>query len=201
MEFGLLSRTPIKGLADLKEKKVRIGPGLPSEVLAEAANAYTIPLIPEEIRPALESGDLDAVEWTTAGGAWELSLNDISPYAIVPAIWQPSVVSDFLINEQAYAQLPEDLKAILNNAIKAYTLTTTFKSKLKDIEAYEKFKASKTEITQWSKADIARWKVASDKITQLYREKTPFTQELIDKKQAFKQRYTEYYRVFGPYDH
>ena len=200
MEFGLLSRTPIKGLADLKGMKVRIGPGLPSEVLAEAGKAYTIPLTPEEIRPALASGELDAVEWTTAGGAWDLSLNDISPYAIVPAIWQPSVVSDFLINQQAYEQLPTDLKAILETAIKSYTLTTTMKSKMNDIEAYERFKDSDIEITKWSDDDINEWRIASDKIISLYRSKNQFTRELIDKKQAFKARYTDYYEVFGPYD-
>jgi TRAP-type mannitol/chloroaromatic compound transport system substrate-binding protein len=91
MEFGLLSKEPIKGLDDLKMKKVRIGPGLPSEVLSAAAGAFTIPLLPDEIRPALESGVIDAVEWTTSTGAWDLGLNDIGRHAIFPAIWQPSV--------------------------------------------------------------------------------------------------------------
>jgi len=200
MEFGLLSRSPINSLKDLKDKKVRIGPGLPSEVLAEAAQAYTIPLTPEEIRPALENGELDAVEWTTAGGAWDLALNDISPYAIVPAIWQPSVVSDFLINEAAYNALPEDLQAILDSAMKSYTLTTTIKSKMKDIEAFERFKDSSTQVTTWSEEDIKTWRTASDKITGIYRLKNQFTRELIDKKQAFKKRYEDYYDVFGPYD-
>lgn len=200
MEFGLLSRIPIYSLEDLREKKVRIGPGLPSEVLAEAAKAYTIPLTPEEIRPALEAGELDAVEWTTTRGAWDLSLQDISPYAIVPAIWQPSVVSDFLINKAAFDKLPQDLRAILENAMKSYALTTTMKSKLEDITAYEQFKASKTIITQWSREDIEKWRIASDKIIGIYRAKNPFTRELIDQKQAFKQRYTDYYKVFGPYD-
>jgi TRAP-type mannitol/chloroaromatic compound transport system substrate-binding protein len=200
MEFGLLSREPISGLDDLENKKVRIGPGLPSEVLAEAASAFTIPLTPDEIRPALESGELDAVEWTTAGGAWELGLNDISPFAIVPAIWQPSVVSDFLINKEAFEQLPDDLKEILETAIHSYTLTTTLKSKKKDIEAYEKFLSSDTKITKWSKDDIERWRAASKKIEALYKSRNQFTRDLVDRKQAFKKRYEAYYEVFGPYD-
>lgn len=200
MEFGLLSRIPISGLDDLKGKKVRIGPGMPSEVLAEAANAYTIPLTPEEIRPALENGELDAVEWTTTGGAWELGLNDVSPYAIVPAIWQPSVVSDFLINAEAYNKLPEDLRAILDTAMDSYTLNTTIKSKANDIVAYENFKGINTQFTVWSEEDVAKWRVASDKITESYKLKNPLTRSLIEKKQLFKQRYEDYYEVFGPYD-
>jgi TRAP-type mannitol/chloroaromatic compound transport system substrate-binding protein len=200
MEFGLLSRSPIHSLDDLKGKKVRIGPGLPSEVLAAASGAYAIPTVPAEIRPALASGSLDAVEWTTTSGAWELGLQDLSPYAIVPAIWQPSVLSDFLINEKAYARLPEDLKVILETAIKAYTLTTTVNNKLKDFEALSNFRSVGVTLSTWSEADLARWKAASDELYDRYKEEDAFSRKFIEHKQAFKERFNDYYRLFGPYD-
>jgi TRAP-type mannitol/chloroaromatic compound transport system substrate-binding protein len=200
MEFGLLSREPITGLADLKGKKVRIGPGLPSEVLAEAADCFAIPLVPEEIRPAMSSGELDAVEWTTTSGAWDLGLGDLSPHAIVPAIWQPSVLSDFLINRQAYEALPADLRAILETAIHSYTLITTMKSKVKDIHALQKFRDQGTQINSWSTQDIERWRQASDKIIGNYKARDEFSRKIIESKQAFKNDYNNYYSVFGPYD-
>ncbi len=200
MEFGLLSKELITGLDDLEGKKVRIGPGLPSEVLAEAAGSYAVPLVPSEIEPALRAGNLDAVEWTTTSGAWDLGLNEISPYAIVPAIWQPSVVSDFLINKQAYEKLPDNFKAMLETAIKAYTLSTTFKAKLKDIHALEKFRKAGTQISTWSESDIERWRVANQKVLKRYRENDPYTNRLLTKKADFKKMYNKYYRVFGPYD-
>ena len=200
MEFGLLSREPITGLDDLKGKKVRIGPGLPSEVLAEASGSYAVPLVPQEIRPALSNGELDAVEWTTANGAWELGLQDICKNAIVPAIWQPSVLSDFLINKSAFEELPEDLQAILETAMRSYTLTTTLKAKVKDIEALAKFRENGTSINKWSKEDIDRWREASDKILTQYKERDAFTAELINSKLGFKNQYDEYYDVFSAYD-
>lgn len=200
MEFGLLSRTPIHSLSDLKGKKVRIGPGLPSEVLAAASGAYAIPTVPSEIRPALLSGALDAVEWTTTSGAWDLGLQDISRYAIVPAIWQPSVLSDFLINDKAYTALPEDLKLILETAIKAYTLTTTISSKMKDFEALDKFKAEGITLNTWSDEDLAKWKLASDEVYKKYKEENEFSRDFIERKQLFKAKYQNYYLLFGPYD-
>jgi TRAP-type mannitol/chloroaromatic compound transport system substrate-binding protein len=200
MEFGLLSKDPITGLADLKEKRVRIGPGLPSEVLSVASGSYSIPLAPEEIRSALENDQLDAVEWTTTSGAWNLGLQDISPNAIVPAVWQPSVLSDFLINKQAYDELPPDLQAILETAIRAYTLTTTMKAKVQDIEALEKFKSQGTNIRTWSDEDIARWREANDGIVMMYKNKDSYTKRLIESKKDFKRRYNEYYEIFGPYE-
>lgn len=200
MEFGLLSKTEIKGLDDLLSKKVRIGPGLPSEVLAAAAGAFTLPTVPEEIRPALENGDLDAVEWTTAGGAWNLGLNDISKHAIVPAIWQPSVLSDFLINKQAYDDLPPDLQAILETAIKSYTLTTTMKAKVEDFEAFGLFIANDFNINKWSAEDIERWRTVSDSVLAEYSSRDPLSKRIIEEKRKFKDVYNHYYDWFGPYD-
>ena len=200
MEFGLLSREPIKGIQDLSHKKVRIGPGIPAEALKATTNAVTVSLVADEIRPALEKGELDAVEWTTTAGAWDLDLQSIALYGIVPAIWQPSVLADFLINKQAYDELPADLKAILETAIKSYTLTTTVKAKVIDFEALKAFKNSPVELTQWTKEDIEEWRKVSDKILQQYSEKDEFTKRLIESKKSFKQVYNEYYELFGPYE-
>ncbi len=200
MEFGLLSAHPVLGIKDLKGKKVRIGPGLPSEVLAAATGAYAIPLVPDEIKPALENGDLDAVEWTTTAGAWNLGLSNITKHAIVPAIWQPSVLADFLINKQAYDALPEDLKAILETAIKSYTLSTTLINKNQDFVALQAFKDKGTVISSWSDEDLAKWRQASDKILKEYASKDDFTKRLIEAKQAYKAKYNKYYQLFGPYD-
>jgi len=200
MEFGLLSKKPIKGISDLKEMKVRIGPGLPSEVLAAATGAYAIPLVPNEIKASLEADSLDAVEWTTVAGAWNLGLNDIATHAIVPAIWQPSVLADFLINQKAYEALPNDLKAILETAIKSYTLTTTAIAKTEDFEALKAFKKNGTSIKQWTKEDIDKWHLVSNEILERYKNNDVFTKKLIESKQTFKKEYTTYYEWFGPYD-
>lgn len=200
MEFGLLSKKPITGIDDMKEMKVRIGPGLPSEVLAAATGAYAIPLVPDEIKPSLENDSLDAVEWTTVSGAWNLGLNDITTHAIVPAIWQPSVLADFLINQEAYKALPDDLKAILETAIKSYTLTTTAIAKVEDFEALKAFKQNNTTLQQWSKSDIEKWRVVSDEILEQYKASNQLTKRLIESKQAFKKEYNQYYELFGPYD-
>jgi len=200
MEFGLLSREPITGLNDLREKRVRIGPGLPSEVLTAASGAYSIPLVPSEIKPALENNQLDAVEWTTVAGAWNLHLSDIATHAIVPAIWQPSVLADFLINQKAYEELPPDLQAILETAIQSYTLITTARAKVEDFDALKAFHNNGTVIRNWSQEDLKQWRQVSDEVLEQYKQKDDFTRRLIESKQSFKKEYMDYYQYFGPYD-
>jgi TRAP-type mannitol/chloroaromatic compound transport system substrate-binding protein len=169
-------------------------------VLAAATGAYAIPLVPNEIKASLEANSLDAVEWTTVSGAWNLGLNDIATHAIVPAIWQPSVLADFLINQKAFEALPEDLKAILETAIKSYTLTTTAIAKVEDFKALKAFQQNGTSINQWSKSDIEKWHTVSDEILDQYKKNDNFTKRLIESKKKFKKEYTTYYKIFGPYD-
>lgn len=200
MEFGLLSKEKISGLDDLEGKKIRIGPGLPSEVFAEAAGASAVPLVPQEIRTSLERDLLDAVEWTTARGVLDLDLHDISPHAIVPAVWQPSVLADFLINQQAYEELPSDLQAILESAMKSYALTTTLKSKVADFDAMSELIAGGVSIETWSEEDIERWRAANEKILEEYSKRDQFMSRLLEKKKAFKKRYGDYYKYFDSYE-
>ncbi|WP_372653372.1 TRAP transporter substrate-binding protein DctP [Halobacteriovorax sp.] len=200
MEFGLISSMPIEGLADLKGKKVRIGPGLPSEVLADVAKSFSIPLVPNEIMPALKSGDIDAVEWTTASGILDLGLDDYAKNAIVPAIWQPSVLSDFIINQKSYNDLPEDYKAVLESAIKSFTLMTTLKAKKKDIEGLRQLKENGVQFNKWSDSDIKKWKSSSEKIYNQYRSRDSFSKELLDSKKKFKDEYNKYYELYKAYD-
>lgn len=200
MEFGLVSTTPINNLADLAQKKIRIGPGLPSEVLAAASQAYTIPLLPEEIKPALKNGDIDAVEWTTATGIIDLGLENISKHAITPAIWQPSVLSDFLINEQAYLALPPDLQAILESAIKSFTLTTTLNAKVADFQSFKILQKNGTAIKKWNEQDIETWRKTTATVMRSYAEQSATNKQIIEQKALFKKAYDEYYQWFGDYE-
>lgn len=200
MEFGLVSNMPVHGLDDLKGKKVRIGPGLPSEVLAEVSGAFTIPLVPREILPALESGAIDAVEWTTAGGVWDLGIHENNPHAIVPAIWQPSVLSDFLIHKESYEALPGDLRAILDTAIKSFTLTTTLIAKVEDFAATKRLIAGGMKIHKWTESDMQRWRDANQIILKRYSDSDPYTKTLLEAKRDFKRTYNEYYEYFGQYE-
>ncbi|TDO97575.1 TRAP transporter substrate-binding protein DctP [Marinomonas balearica] len=199
MEFGLVSSTPLSNLDDLTGKKIRIGPGIPSEVLTEASGSLAIPLVPEEIKASLENGNLDAAEWTTADGILELGLDEIAPHALVPAIWQPSVLSDFLINQTAYEQLPVDIKTTLETAIKAYTLTTTLKSKAKDIDALISLRRGGMTLRTWNDNDLKRWKKATEKVYSRYTNNDGLSAEIYTEKKAFKDKYVDYYQLFGPY--
>lgn len=206
MELGLLSKTKLKGLSDLKGKKIRIGPGLSSDLLAEASKAYPIPVVPNKIKFLLEKNLLDAIEWTTANGSFSMDFHKPSPgftkttrHILAPAIWQPSVLSDILINKTAYNALPPHLQQILETAIKEFNLLMTLRGKRKDMEAFNKFKKDGVSINTWPKEDFLIWKRATDKIYSKHLEKSPDFKKVFNSKLEFKKKYDDYMKVFGPY--
>ncbi|GLQ29601.1 TRAP transporter substrate-binding protein DctP [Litoribrevibacter albus] len=200
MELGILSRTKIEGLKDLKDKKIRIGPGIPADTLIEASGAFATPVTPEEIIPLANSGLLDGVEWTVPGATLSMGFAKSYPYLIAPAVWQPSVLADFLINKEAYNALPPDLQAILESAMKDYTLTTTLKSKNIDISAYRNFIEDGHDVATWSKEDLEVWKLTSDKVYKRYRDESDAFNTIYESKMRYKSNYDEYYKTFGAYD-
>lgn len=200
MEFGLVSKEPVLSLDDLDGKKIRMGPGLPSEILAAASKSLAIPLVPEEIVPSFKAGNIDGFEWTTSSGVIEMEVDGKGLHGTVPAIWQPSVLADFLINQQAYDALTPDIQAILETAIKSYALTTTMKVKVGDIRALQLLKKNGMKLHQWSDADIDRWRIATNKLFLQYKKDDVFSKHLIEKRELFKNEYDEYYELFGSYE-
>ncbi|MFC3150631.1 TRAP transporter substrate-binding protein DctP [Litoribrevibacter euphylliae] len=200
MELGILSNTKIEGLKDLHAKKIRIGPGIPADTLIEAAGAFATPITLEEIIPLADSGLLDGVEWTVPGATLNMGFAKSFPYLIAPAVWQPSVLADFLINKDAYDVLPADLQAILESAMKDYTLTTTLRSKNLDISAFRNFVNEGHEVATWSEDDLAAWKKASDKIYKRYRDDSATFNKIFESKMRYKSEYDDYYKTFGAYD-
>ena len=199
MEFGILANFPVTGLKDLKGKKIRMGPGLPAETLIEAAGCYAEPTAPEEIYESLQRGVLDGVEWTTPAASWPMKFHEVAPHVIAPAVWQPDVMGDFLINEKAYNELPPDLRQILDLAMRDFTLDATLSSKILDMEAIEKYQAAGVKINTWSDEDLVKWKEATARVYKRHCEKDPTFKRLYESSMKFKKKYYKYYGTFGAY--
>lgn len=116
-QMGGWYRREINTLDDLKGIKIRM-PGLGGEVIRRLG-ATPVSLPPSEIIPALQAGTIDAAEflgpWSdTAIGFWQAA-----PYYYWPGFHEPNGTSEGLINQRAWAALPDDLKAVVSNVMAA----------------------------------------------------------------------------------
>ncbi|WP_430475511.1 TRAP transporter substrate-binding protein [Thalassospira lucentensis] len=104
-------------LADYQGLKMRI-PGLGGEVV-KAAGANVVNLPGGEIPPALQSGAIDATEWVGPYNDLAFGLYKSAKYYYYPGWHEPATVLDNFINLDAWNALPDDLKAIVEQANRA----------------------------------------------------------------------------------
>jgi TRAP-type mannitol/chloroaromatic compound transport system substrate-binding protein len=107
----------IKSVADFKGLKMRI-PGLAGKVYAQLG--VDVKLLPGgEIFPALERGVIDAAEFVGPYQDRRLGLHKAAKFYHTTGWHETATVSELLIGKAAWAKLPKDLQAIVENACAA----------------------------------------------------------------------------------
>ena len=104
----------IDTVEDLKGLRMRI-PGLGGNVLKEAGGNPVL-MSGGEIYTALERGILDATEWVGPYHDQRLGLDRAARYYYYPGWHEPGTELELIVNTDAWNQLPDDLKSIIENA-------------------------------------------------------------------------------------
>ncbi len=115
ISMGGWFKKEIHSLADLKGLKMRIS-GQGGDVISRlGVNAINTP--PGELYMAMQTGLLDAVEWIAPSFDMAMGFHKVASYYYTG--WsKPSGEGQYLINKHKLDTLPEDLRAILESAIK-----------------------------------------------------------------------------------
>ena len=90
-----------------------------------------------EIMPNLNRGVLDAAEYSIPGFDKTLGIWEICKYVMLPGIHQPASQLELLVNKDAYAALPDDLKKALEAAVAKSRVDEWLWMEKKNIEAVE----------------------------------------------------------------
>ncbi|MEW6622849.1 MAG: TRAP transporter substrate-binding protein DctP [Bacillota bacterium] len=134
-EIFLHSHKPVRNLEDLKGLKVRTV-GAWAEILPKMG-ASVVSLPGDEVLPALERKVIDATEWATPGENLVMGFHEVANYIIIPGVHQPCAPFEFVINSKKWAELPDDLKAIVESAAKLTTLHSWTALGVQDMGAME----------------------------------------------------------------
>jgi TRAP-type mannitol/chloroaromatic compound transport system substrate-binding protein len=113
-QMGGWYRKPIRSVADFKNLKIRIT-GLGAQVL-KRLGALPSSLPAGEIYKALESGRIDAAEWSGPHDDLKLGLDRVAKYYAYPGWWKGGAQLSLYVNQRAYDSLTNDNKAILEAA-------------------------------------------------------------------------------------
>ena len=107
----LISRTPLRTLADFKGKKVRVFASSFQTVAFERLGITPVALTLGDVLPALQEGTIDGAI-TGIGPMVKFHMNDAAKY--VTEIDQPGIFIMAEVNQKWYESLPKDLQQIVD---------------------------------------------------------------------------------------
>ena len=107
----------IHSINDIQGLKMRI-PGFGAEIF-QRAGGVAVSLPGSEIFTALQTGVIDATEWVGPYNDLAFGLQDIAKFYYYPGWHEPSATLEAIVNAEALAALPEDLRAMLETACRA----------------------------------------------------------------------------------
>lgn len=117
MSMGGWYRREVNTLDDLRGLKLRM-PGLGGEVMRRlGATPVSVP--PSDIMSALQSGLIDGTEFLGPWSDLALGFYKVAPYYYWPGFHEPNGTGEALISAKAWNGLPDDLKAVVDNACAA----------------------------------------------------------------------------------
>ncbi len=117
VQAGGWFRKEINSLADLQGLNFRIS-GLGGDVMGRLG-VNTVLLPPGQIAPSLMSGQIDAAEWIGPWNDRAFGLYKVAKFYYVPAFHEPGPGLEIIVNKGRWAELPKDLKLIIEVATSA----------------------------------------------------------------------------------
>ena len=179
-QMGGLYRKEIKGVADIKGLKMRIG-GFAGKVFTRMGGVpQNIP--GGEIYQALEKGTIDATEWVGPYDDEKLGFQKVAKNYYYPGWWEGGAQLDFYINKAAFNALSKENQAIVEAAAAYAHTEMQARYDARNPAALKRLVAGGAKVLPFPKAvmDLA------------YKESMALYAELNDTNPAWKKIYTDY---------
>lgn len=165
-QMGGWFRKEINTLADLQGLTMRI-PGLGGQVMSRlGVKTTTTP--GDKILAELESGALDAAEWTGPYDDEKLGLAKVAPYYYYPGWWEPGASIEVEVNLKLWNDLPAEYQAAIATAAAAANIRTLSVYETLNAAALPRLVASGVKPTAFSKEILTAALAATNQLFEEY---------------------------------
>jgi TRAP-type mannitol/chloroaromatic compound transport system substrate-binding protein len=182
-ELGLFSNKRATKMEDFKGLRVRT-PGWYMDILTKLG-ASVSPLPGGEIYLALERGVIDAAEFSSPAITYPMGFDQITDYVIEPGVHQPSCQCSVFFNQDAWNELPRDLKEIVKLAAAETQTWTQAWSENLNAEAVRMLQDSVEFVKMDEKTMIEFAKTTKAYLDEV-KEKHPDVKAALDSQEEFK---------------
>jgi TRAP-type mannitol/chloroaromatic compound transport system substrate-binding protein len=182
-ELGLFSKKKATKQADFKGMRVRTV-GWYMDILNQLG-ASVSPLPGGEIYLALQTGVVDAVEFSSPALNYPMGFDEISKFVIQPGVHQPQIQNALFINKGSWEKLPEDLKWIVKIAAAETNQWSWAWTENLNAEAIKRFK-QKVEFVTMDDDTLNAFAATTKKYLDDLKAKHPDVKKVLDSQEQLK---------------
>lgn len=171
------SKFPIRNMNDYKGHKFRSPQGMTADILANLGAGVVI-LPGGEVYSALDKGVIEGADWGTPSMNHRMGFDQVAKYFVYPE-YRSLPISDFTVNTKEWNKLPDDIKAIVETAVRAWNQETIQLVALDDRDAIQKMGAKGVEAVPWKTEDIqAIRELTRQKVWTEWAKKSPLSKKM-----------------------
>lgn len=182
----LVSKRPLRTLADFKGLKIRAPQGMSGEIF-NLLGAAPVQLPGSEVYTALERGVVDASDWGTLSMNEDLGYHKLARYPSYPGFHSmPS--GDISINMKRWEALPADLKAAIETATNEFAREMIQRNYLADQKIAVEAAKRGFEPVEMPHAERQKFREIARGVWKSYAAKSPMARKVYDSQTAFLQQ-------------
>ena len=177
------AKMPIRTMDDFKGVKIRTPEGMGQEIFS-LIGAAPVNIPGSEVYTALERGVIDATDWGTLGMNDDLGYHRIAPYPLYPG-FHSMPMADVAVNMDRWQELPDDIKAIVEVAVRDFSRDMVARIGLQDATVARAADANGVTLINWDKEQRRRFREVAAGVWKEYAARSPMARRVYDSHMAF----------------
>lgn len=180
---SLVSKKPLRSLADFKGLKIRAPQGMSGEIFS-LLGAAPVQLPGSEVYTALERGVVDASDWGTLSMNEDLGYHKLARYPTYPG-FHSMPMGEISFNKARWDALPADVRAAIRAATQEYARAMIQRNYLADQRIAVEAGKRGFEPVDLSDMDRQRFREVAQGVWKAYAARSPMAQKVYDSQIAF----------------
>jgi TRAP-type mannitol/chloroaromatic compound transport system substrate-binding protein len=178
----MVSKKPLKSMADIKGVKFRSPQGMTAEILTKLGASIVV-LPGGEVFSALDKGVVDAADWGSLSMNQRMGFHDVAKYPT--KLFHSMPVQEFTVNVAAWQKLPADVKGIVQSTTHEWTWDQVQRVAVDDVRVAKELAAKGIKEEAWSGPEMVKMRELAQKTWEEWSKKTPLAKQAYDSQIAW----------------
>ena len=174
---SIVSKRPIRNMADFKGVKFRSPQGISAEILTKLGAAIVV-LPGGEVYSSLDKGVVDAADWATVSMNQRMGFHEVAKF---PTMFTHSMpCQDFTVNAAAWKALPDDVKQIVTSCVREWSVDQVQRVAVEDVRVLGELKGKGVTLTTWDPEELRKVRALAQQVWADWAKKSPLAKRAYD---------------------